>query len=672
VLREAFFPDNGPPPQHQPSDNLEGFHPVTQEEVLKALEAIPPNSAPGDDTLPPSIWIRLHKIRPHVLTNMTDWSLRSRTLPTILKRVLTMGIPKPGKPDYSVPKAYRMISLLPTLSKTIEHVALARMTVFAPNWLSPLQFACRKGYSPFDAVHLILEKVYKVSNDKLYSSALFLDIQGAFDKVLHQRLAVIMTHSKFPPYLVDWVHSYLSDRSVRIMDGAASEPAFTPIQVGIPQGSPLSIFLFNFYSSPLCHNYQRLGVDLMVSYVDDYCFLAISVSWQRNAITLTAAGNQLQCEANQGGMNFDLSKTELFHFPYGKHLPTADLPGVLFGEHHISNDLEQRWVGLFFDETLRATLQIEKHAAKAATTLYKLAPLLKKLKPEMASRLIKATVIPALTFGLEIYTKAHINNTEVVPINMTLKAAAKILTGCWQKAELRAICAEAGLLALNPLIKKCALSAAARLLYRVAQYPLHPLLPWNRTRAYNLKKGTRNYSLAWTTDTAPQRTGYLQLDGVLNHILPLIQDTNEPTRPSKAVIQALIQQYTLEDFTKRPNPRHTYLPRGPNNTGVKGLLPRRLCHWISSIHLGHGWCPHYLKRLGYHNGKCPWCRVDDANRQHMIMECNAIPHPTAHLTNGLTFRELAYEDLNLPKLIEILRLNKIGLRVTIQEDFRIP
>jgi len=62
-------------------------------------------------------------------------------------------------------------------------------------------------------------------------------------------------------------------------------------------------------------------------------------------------------------------------------------------------------------------------------TLYKLTPLLKKLKPEMASRLIKATVIPALTFGLEIYTRNYINNREVVPINMCLRVAAKIVTG---------------------------------------------------------------------------------------------------------------------------------------------------------------------------------------------------------------------------------------------------
>jgi len=280
VLRHTFFTDNGSSLQHQHSDSLAGFHTVTQGKVLKALEAILPNLTPGHDTLPPSVWIRLHKIRPNTLTNMTDWLLCSPTLSIILQLVLTMVIPKLGKPDYLLTKAYRIISLLPTLSKTIEHVALARMTVFAANCLLPLQFTCRKGYSPLDAMHLILENVYKVSNDKLYSSALFLNIQGAFAKVLHQWLPEIMTNNNFPPYLVDWVQSFLSDRSVRITDSVASKPYFIPIQVGIPQGSPLSLFLFNIYSSLLCHNYQRLGVELMLSYVNNYCRLAILVLWQ--------------------------------------------------------------------------------------------------------------------------------------------------------------------------------------------------------------------------------------------------------------------------------------------------------------------------------------------------------------------------------------------------------
>jgi len=95
----------------------------------------------------------------------------------------------------------------------------------------------------------------------------------------------------------------------------------------------------------------------------------------------------------------------------------------------------------------------------------------------MSSQLIKATVIPALTFGLEIYTRNYINNQEVATINMCLKAVAKIFQGGWQNTEIRAICAKASLPVPYSLIKKCTISWAARLLDRPPTYPLHSLLP---------------------------------------------------------------------------------------------------------------------------------------------------------------------------------------------------
>jgi len=141
---------------------------------------------------------------------------------------------------------------------------------------------------------------------------------------------------------------------------------------------------------------------------------------------------------------------------------------------------------------------------------------------------------------------------------MCLKAAAKIITGEWQKAELRAICGEAGLHAPYPLIKKCAISGAASLLDRPPTHPLHSLLPWNRPKAYNLKAGTRNYARPWTANQG--HASHLQIDRILNNILRLIEDTRQPTPPSKAAIRAFIQEYTLEDFGRGPNPPHTYPP----------------------------------------------------------------------------------------------------------------
>jgi len=136
--------------------------------------------------------------------------------------------------------------------------------------------------------------------------------------------------------------------------------------------------------------------------------------------------------------------------------------------------------------------------------------------------------------------------------------------------ELRVICIEASLHTPYSLIKKCAISGAARLLDKPPTHLLYSLLLCTRPKPYNLKAGTRNYARSWTANQG--HASYLQIDGIHNNILPLIEDTTQLTQLVKLAIWAYIQQYTLEDFNKRPNPPHTYLPRAPSNTGAKGLL----------------------------------------------------------------------------------------------------
>jgi len=58
------------------------------------------------------------------------------------------------------------------------------------------------------------------------------------------------------------------------------------------------------------------------------------------------------------------------------------------------------------------------------------------------SRLVKASVIPGLTFVLEIYTQAHINEDKLAPIRICLRMAAQITTGGWKKSDLKALGAE--------------------------------------------------------------------------------------------------------------------------------------------------------------------------------------------------------------------------------------
>ena len=78
-----------------------------------------------------------------------------------------------------------MISLLSTLSKVIEHCVHNRMTSFADTCFATTQCGSRKKHSPLNAVHLLFEHAPKAAKTGLFATALFLNVQGAFNKVLH-------------------------------------------------------------------------------------------------------------------------------------------------------------------------------------------------------------------------------------------------------------------------------------------------------------------------------------------------------------------------------------------------------------------------------------------------------------------------------------------------------
>ena len=79
--------------------------------------------------------------------------------PKIWKEAIIMVIPKPNKPDYTKPRAYRPISLLKVTSKVLETIVQIRTTALINNLLPPEQFGGRKGYSATDAVLDIVQKI---------------------------------------------------------------------------------------------------------------------------------------------------------------------------------------------------------------------------------------------------------------------------------------------------------------------------------------------------------------------------------------------------------------------------------------------------------------------------------------------------------------------------------
>jgi hypothetical protein len=97
---------------------------------------------------------------------------------------------KPNKSDYSMPKAYRIISLLNTMGKALEKMMATRLNYLANtgNLVHDTQMGGRRQRSAIDTSLLLLhyiqhQRATSKKKKPLVTTTVFLDIKGAFDYV---------------------------------------------------------------------------------------------------------------------------------------------------------------------------------------------------------------------------------------------------------------------------------------------------------------------------------------------------------------------------------------------------------------------------------------------------------------------------------------------------------
>lgn len=341
-------------------------------------------------------------------------------------------IPKPNKPDYTNPKAYRPIALLNCLGKVLEKIIATRLSHLAEthHLLNTHQHGGRPKRNAIDAVAALVNLIEINKKGGLVTSALFLDVKGAFDNVSSSRLLRTLRNLLLPPPLLSWVTSFLSSRQTALAFNSKTEP-MQPVTTGIPQGSPTSPILFLLYLHPL---FQHLNATFpqayLPSYVDDVAIVVTSKHETINANLLTLIATEILRWSTHNHLSFDGPKTELMHFQIRRiPIEPTHLEVTLPDGNTIKPALELRWLGMILDPGLTFTHHIRRKCADTTQAFHALRRLCNTqhgLTLTAIHRLYKTVLLPKLDYGAPIWWKGQslttLSHLQNQALRLTLEA----------------------------------------------------------------------------------------------------------------------------------------------------------------------------------------------------------------------------------------------------------
>jgi len=338
--------------------------------VFNLLRKMKTDKACGSDDILPVLLKKSAETLCNPLCTLINLSFEKSVVPRIWKAADICPVPK------SIPVVkdkLRPISLLPIMSKICENVVLSKYGQHLIHSYDNCQFAYRPCSSTVCALISIHEKILCFGDDVdiRATRVVTFDMTRAFDCVPHHLLLSCVSKLKLPDgnNLVNWLNSYLQDRTQRVRLGM-TKSSFTSVSSGVPQGSVIGPILFAVYLSTYKPLYQTVH---LVKYADDVS-LVIPVFKHETDDTFLVNEEikhfELWCNEHRMSINF--AKSKILNINFGRD------PITLISS--LENVRVVKILGLFVNDTLTWSDHFNYIVKKLSQRLY----VLRILKPVMS------------------------------------------------------------------------------------------------------------------------------------------------------------------------------------------------------------------------------------------------------------------------------------------------
>ena len=150
-----------------------------------------------------------------------------------------MWFPYLKKGDRLQPINYRPVSLTSITCKMLEHIITSNILqhLDAHNILHHAQHGFRKHRSTETQLIQLMDNLAHNIDNRIHTDAILLDFQKAFDKVPRHRLLYKLKYYGISPQALNWVHSFLTNRTQQVL----LEPICLPPSTS-PEESPKEVF----------------------------------------------------------------------------------------------------------------------------------------------------------------------------------------------------------------------------------------------------------------------------------------------------------------------------------------------------------------------------------------------------------------------------------------------